>query len=1350
VTRSSVDDPGIITEEMAKDHVSAVLTKLKKVQLRPGGPGEITFKKMVTLSKAKVTEGSLHRWSSGGALILDKNLTDLKTVFEGIRAEYRRHHRGVTEADLPRVLQPVTFTELDKIVRGARKAERRQAEKRKAQKGNELAYPGFAAYDGSMTRWFCGRADDINLMITRLDSTYQSACPTPIPLVARSGTGKSSYLAAGVAPAIRVSGLPSTSEVKDWAILTITPGSAPVANLLRVIPALRAAAEAPELDRDAVHAALAEHAAPGVVLVVDQAEEMFQSQVPAAERRRFGELLAALADVPTPGSPPAALVIVALRADFLHRLEDVPALHDARHHVEYLDHLTEAQLRAVITDPILRLTGRRAPEDLVSRILADAQVAARGSDDGQLPLIAHVLHLMNKQKRFTLACYEELGGLDGAVRKTADNVWEKIRSAGLADTATELLLRLVHVGDGPEQDTRRRVPQTDLEDGPRSDEVQQALEILSAPEARLIAITEGQDGAGEAEVTIIHESLLRLWPQLADTVKRERRGMLALQKWDDRAQDWAADVPERQQGHLLHRSVLKEALVDLDRHPTSKDVTRAFIRASVSNNRRRRRVKNAAVSGMVALFAVVLLAVLVLRYAVGVSDFTRLVAEADSLKEQDTSLAADLYLTAYRMRPTPQLYSDLIATENQPLSTILRGHGGIVRAVVARADSAVLVSAADDGEVKVWSRSAHPTLLSTVEQGPPVESLALAPDGKTLFTATEDGLLHTVSLAEPAHPRPIGAAMRVGAKGTWGLALTPDGRTLAAVGEGSTTLWNVTDPGRINQLSPALPGATKSIYGSAIAFSPDGRSLAVAGAGGTAQLWNVTDPRRPKPRVSPLHTASKTTYGVAWSHSGKTLITAGSETVMQVWNVADPDHPMLSAQPVTTPGSSILAVAVSPDDDTVAAANADNTVTLWDIVAPDHPIVLGAPLHGHFRGVGALTFTDDGGELVTGSADSMVRVWSLPPTRLAVFGGDVTSAAFTPAGSTMAVSSADGVHLWDMTTPTHPVSDGPTLPQPGMVNAVAISSDGQVMASGGRGNAVRVWDATNPHHVVQLTDVAVPGEVGGLAFSHRGRLLIVGCEDGVARLYDVTNPRVPALVASLTNTPGKLIGAVKFSPDDKLLATAGADRKIWLWDIHDPHHPRQIGPPHTGHTDQIYQLSFAPDGHTLASVGADHSIRRWDISAPQRAHEIGEPLDKRQNAVGGVSYSPDGSILATGSDDKMVRLWDAHDPANMNLIGWPIPDHTNYIYMANFSPSGDTLVTGGRDHTALVWQTDLDAASKRICETAGSEMTPRVWKKYVYSESVDDRDPGFATRMMTGFMHLLEPSYSAPCSDSDE
>jgi len=124
------------------------------------------------------------------------------------------------------------------------------------------------------------------------------------------------------------------------------------------------------------------------------------------------------------------------------------------------------------------------------------------------------------------------------------------------------------------------------------------------------------------------------------------------------------------------------------------------------------------------------------------------------------------------------------------------------------------------------------------------------------------------------------------------------------------------------------------------AFSPDGHVLAASGTEGVLWFWDMADPDRPRflTYVRSVVNLNDTINAVAFSPDGHTLAvgTDGPQTLW-LWDVADPSHPRRLAVPHTDTSGQVHAVAFSPDGRTLAAGSADQTVRRWDTSRPDQP-----------------------------------------------------------------------------------------------------------------------------------------------------------------------------------------------------------------------------------------------------------------------------------------------------------------------------------------------------------------------------------------------------------------------------
>jgi WD40 repeat protein/energy-coupling factor transporter ATP-binding protein EcfA2 len=547
------------------------------------------------------------------------------------------------------------------------------------------------------------------------------------------------------------------------------------------------------------------------------------------------------------------------------------------------------------------------------------------------------------------------------------------------------------------------------------------------------------------------------------------------------------------------------------------------------------------------------------------------------------------------------------------------------------------------------------------------------------------------------------------------LAFRPDGRTLASAGaDGTVQVW---DARTHRQLGKPLTGHTDAVR--SLAFSRDGRMLASAGADGTVRLW---DARTHRQLGKPLTGPTDTVYDVAFSHDGRTLASV-EDTAVRLWDAHT--HRQLG-EPLRGETQPIVQVAFSPDGRTLASAGVDNMVRLWDVRARRQ---LGKALRGHTGAVSSVAFSHDGRTLASAGDDRTVRLWDVRARRqlgkpLEGHTSTVTGVAFSRDGRTLASASADGtVRLWD---PRTRGELGRSLGRPRSIYGVAFSPDGRTLASAGYDGTVRLWDARTHRRLGKLTGLT--STVTGMVFSPDGRTLASAGYDRTVRLWDARTHRQlgKPLSAPISTAGGGLVpliwrartlGGVVFSRDGRTLASAGADGMVRLWDVRAR---RQLGKPLEGHTSTVTGVAFSPDGRTLASAGEDGVVRLWD---PRSHRQLGK-LTGHTRPVFGVAFSPDGRTLASAGYDRTLRLW---DPRIHQSLGKPLTGHTGPVLGVSFSADGRTLISadaGGavKSWDGLLWR-DFGELRREVCRLVGGGLSRSEWREIVVGISYRDSCP---------------------------
>ncbi|APA98346.1 WD repeat-containing protein 48 like protein [Nocardia seriolae] len=444
----------------------------------------------------------------------------------------------------------------------------------------------------------------------------------------------------------------------------------------------------------------------------------------------------------------------------------------------------------------------------------------------------------------------------------------------------------------------------------------------------------------------------------------------------------------------------------------------------------------------------------------------------------------------------------------------------------------------------------------------------------------------------------------------------------------------------------------------------------------------------------------------------------------------------------------INGLAYDPDRRMLFSAGDDAVIRVWSITDDHVPVALGPGLRGHRCAVNSVALAAGGGLLASASDDGTIRTWDISDPKIpralgvSTLTAPATSIAFTSDGRTLVAAGEDGaLTLVDLTDPAVPQTRDHIPAHTGVINALAMSIDGTLVASGGDDRTIRFWSITEPGRLSPIGEplFAAAGAVEALAFGPDDRL-IAGTESGTVRMWSLTDRAAPRELGSPQTVHGAAVDALLFGPDGQM-ASGSADGTVCLWQQTASGY-QPFGRPVGGNLGPISSLELTTDTH-LVTAGGDGRVRIWtrpaaDIpvatdgpftsveldAAGSRlvtastngrfqvwtvARDAVTPTSDTQAAPPNhgvlVQIRPDGiALAASDSSGGGLQLWNLADPARPTPFGTPLTTRTEHFTATGFTPDGRVLVTGDDDVSIRLWDVG-DPAAPHPLGTAASEAT---------------------------------------------
>lgn len=505
----------------------------------------------------------------------------------------------------------------------------------------------------------------------------------------------------------------------------------------------------------------------------------------------------------------------------------------------------------------------------------------------------------------------------------------------------------------------------------------------------------------------------------------------------------------------------------------------------------------------------------------------------------------------------------------------LRGHDAPIRSLAISRDGGRIASGDANGTVRLWTEDGQ-AVGSPIKLGGHVPgrdqaaAIAFSADDQSFVAISENGIVQRFT----RDGAPIGDFQRIFSDRARSITFSPDLMWVArAYGKG---IELVALDG--SKLRKSIPSAGENI--GQVAFTRDGKQIVSGDNAGAVRIWNLDG----RPAIEPIYADGGVFSSLAVSGDGF-VVAAVSATGVQFWALSGR---LIRPSFQGYDDRSIRSIAFPSDGKPILSGGHWGTVAMSSLDG----VSAGASFEATDKSsrvpvwISAISYADNGTHIVTADRFGVISTWSREGARI--------------KGPFEARSSPDGEL------------------------ALALSSDGNLVASGSEDGTIGVW-TVNGTPAGSATKPSASA-VRAIAFSGDGSRLVSGSQDGRVEMRtldgrDGANVLVPS---------GPAITAVAFSSDNSHVAVGDELGGLTIWNS-DKTHTKTIA---LGGSRAASALAFSSDGSRVLSGGIDGTVRLWAVDASSAA----QPLRGAAGEVTGVTFSPDGKFIASASGHG-IQIW---------------------------------------------------------------------------------------------------------------
>lgn len=581
--------------------------------------------------------------------------------------------------------------------------------------------------------------------------------------------------------------------------------------------------------------------------------------------------------------------------------------------------------------------------------------------------------------------------------------------------------------------------------------------------------------------------------------------------------------------------------------------------------------------------------------------------------------------------------------DDRPMGT----HIAPLSSVARTAKSGFLLTSSQDRTVRLWDGAGSP--IRAFALFAPVRQAIIAETENRIAAVGTDNVLRVWDIG--------GAEQKVLPNVTGAIAFSPDGKWLALGGADNKVHLQPADFSAPEKLVATHGGPIRSLL-----FRPDSAQIFSGGADNAIKIADVASGAEVKALAGhqgPINT-------LAISADGKTLASGSDDKTVKLWNV-EAGTPSANFAEATAP---VLSVAITPDASTIAAGAADNQVRIYRGGALRAAVPSPAPA--------ATAFTTDYQHLVVASGDNNLhQLAEREPRVVGQHGGPVRAVGITKDGKTVVSASDDTlVRTWDLAAAKGLQGFAHTSP----VSRIALHPDGAHVVTAENNGKVRVWEIANGNPGATVNSTA---GVNSLSLSDDGAVILFTTADGAIHEHQLDGTPL-----ATSNLP--VASAALFIDPARTLAVGGKAKALILVPVSLAWAQKAEG--------AVVGLRTIPSGVVVAT--GDGKVTARAAADGKAGVTVAVP------APTSLASSPDGNRAAVGSTDQHLRLFDL---TNGNLIQ-DYPPTSAPITSVSYRRDGHAIVTTSADGSVTSWSimTDKPGVATATFPTPGP-ASASVW-----------------------------------------